>query len=214
MRGLVFDFDGTLLNSFDLYCRISNKYFRFPENCFSKECELRISNSISAGGAELFAAVIGDDYSDDNVVKFRQGQLELVSEEDLFLSRNQFKRLAEEYELFLYSSKPHDLCLLMLRKLNLLKYFREVNGLNGPYLKKPSKQFLEHVQSHYRLSHLVYIGDSDVDFSTATTSNIDYLHCDWGYGPDLNRNDYFQIFNCPLDLFDYLIYPDDHHRAI
>lgn len=204
MRAIFFDFDGTLLDSYRLYFEIMRTFFSDRHVDPVENQKPALLNSISAGGQELFSSIMGSNYSEEDVSKFRLFQLELVQEDHLFLDPIQINNLSVKYRLYLYSSKPHNLCSSILDKLKLTDSFVNINGLNGPYPKKPSRVFFDAMNNIGQFSDSIFVGDSDIDYYTAKSCGIDYIHCAWGYGPSRCINDYNKVIYSPMELFKYL----------
>ena len=205
MKAIFFDFDGTLLNSLNLYREILIKYFSNRHVAIDELLVRSIEASISIGGHELFSSIMSKNYSNDDIELFRFGQLDLVEESHLHLTSIQINQISKKFNLFLFSSKPDALCTIILDKLNISESFTKINGLNGLYPNKPSPQFYEQMKKDIKFDDAFFIGDSDIDYLTAEACDIDYFHCAWGYGPTDYIDAYHKVFYSPTDLFAFLV---------
>lgn len=192
-RGIVFDLDGTLVDSLPGLAEGVNRALRSlgrPEHPASA-----VRGMIGRGAANLCAAAIG--YADAS----------LAPAEELEAMHSAFRReyphcwqggftkpypgirellrqlAAAGLKLAVLSNKPHDVTLPMVRTLFPDIPFEPVLGFTGTFPRKPDPAALLHIISARGLTpaEVTLVGDSLYDARTAANAGCALALMDWGY---------------------------------
>lgn len=93
----------------------------------------------------------------------------------------------DNYQLGLCTNKPHDITLLILKTLDMQQYFSSVIGSECLPFRKPDPRPLQEVMKQLGTDKAtcVYVGDSEVDISTACNVGIPVVLVTYGYSRKL-----------------------------
>lgn len=205
---LIFDLDGTLIDSVEICVKIANDMLR--DRGFAECATIAQGRElVSLGGVEMITALLGraTRNSIDDIAEFRlrysdrptppqslfRGVPETLSE----LSK-QFKTLS------ICSNKPQKLCEKVLSDLCIGKFFSAVVGTKEGLKSKPDPHILEvtlDAISGARQS-CVYIGDSEIDLALCERAKVPFVYASYGYGLNLVPEEVTRIgrFSDILDL--------------
>ncbi len=184
---IVFDFDGTLIDSANTVLKILN-LMRLSENKQSLQKKDLIP-WISLGGRELIRNALELDCElliDKNLDKFRQiYSREQSCEDDVYPYALSFiKQLkVADFKLAICTNKPRPLLDKILTELSLTKYF-DYSVAGGDLLtKKPNPNNLLICNDVLNISpeHTLLVGDSTVDQDMADAAKIKFCFFSNGY---------------------------------
>ncbi len=184
---IVFDFDGTLIDSANTVLKILN-LMRLSENKQSLQKKDLIP-WISLGGRELIRNALELDCElliDKNLDEFRQIYFEEQSSEgDIYPYALDFiKQLkVADFKLAICTNKPRPLLDKILTELSLTKYF-DYSVAGGDLLtKKPNPNNLLICNDVLNISpeHTLLVGDSTVDQDMADAAKIKFCFFSNGY---------------------------------
>jgi phosphoglycolate phosphatase len=189
--GIVFDLDGTLVDSAPVVAGILNE-MRLQlqgKEALNLDCYRTWS---SEGGAVLVGNALGipPEDAEQFVPEFRKRYFELPTPinsiypgviEMLEALRSRNIRLA------ICSNKPENLCKKVLNEVNLESYFDIVVGGDTLTKRKPDPLPLIHVINKMRINsnQILYVGDSLIDKKTARSAEIDFAFFAGGYDPKI-----------------------------
>lgn len=198
LKGIIFDLDGTLINTLDDIATAMNQTlsaFELPQQPLSVYRQL-----IGGGSRSMINTIIGNhELSDD--------KKELIFEHYLQQYNNRLVATSKPYQgiaallqqlqaqhikLMVVTNKLHHQAVLMLHELLPQVNFDFICGLHGQLAKKPDPQ-LCHItlkQTGLKPSECLYIGDTATDMLTAQNSSIAAIYVDWGYGNLIEPNQY------------------------
>ena len=187
-RLLVFDFDGTLVDTLGDIAYYANsvltEYGHAP--CSLKQARA----SIGLGVHELLKGVAPG---------FLKNPEKLEEAVTLFKTRYRQKPVRETrpfphveeilsgrlsgVKKAIITNKPQDITLMILNDLNLRHYFEEVIGMNAGHPPKPDPSSLLYLikKSNVSAEQTVYIGDSRIDAQTCLHAGVDFAWMDYGY---------------------------------
>jgi phosphoglycolate phosphatase len=188
IRGLIFDLDGTLVDSLPGIATALNhalddiKLPNHPQNV--------VETFIGDGLLKLITRALGPNH-------FKQ-QNELLSAFQKHYSEDWkngtfpypgVTSLLEELHqnsmpMAVLSNKPHEYTVEIVKTLFPQNLFSQVRGHQEGYPKKPDPATAHQIISDWNLKaeEVAYIGDSTVDLATARNGDMTPLIFSWGYG--------------------------------
>ncbi|PYT79328.1 MAG: phosphoglycolate phosphatase [Acidobacteria bacterium] len=187
VRALIFDLDGTLIDSKQDLIRSVNAMLR--EMGRGTLHEDTVSSYIGHGAPKLIERALGDGATEE--VRERALKFFLSHYEEHKLdSTRAYPGVAEtleelrEFPLAVLTNKPVRVSRRILEGLGLAKYFRAVYGGNSFETKKPdplgAKKILEELGADGKEAMMV--GDSDVDVQTARNAGTLAGAVNYGFG--------------------------------
>lgn len=189
VRSLIFDLDGTLVDSAVLCASILTDMLR-DRGCsriVTRDC---VKPHMSGGGDHLVRTMLGKECGDvaAEVVEFRRRYAELPTPETSLFDGvlPGLKRLhARGFDLAICSNKPQHLCQKVVSELGIEPLFAAVVGSVPERKPKPDPELLELTMKNLkaRPGNCLFIGDSDVDHAVAVAAGVRFLLVDYGYPP-------------------------------
>jgi len=182
---IIFDMDGTLINSGDV---IANTINHVRENlglkALQKDLMLKTINDPDINSAEFFYGTkeftakqteLFSKYYDENCVKsisLYDGIYSLLEELKI-----------KGYLLSIASNASQIFAIKMLKALDIYKFFSYVIGANMVDKPKPNPQMLEKTLIHYNLDvkDCLLIGDSLKDKRAAQNISMQSILVNWGF---------------------------------
>jgi phosphoglycolate phosphatase len=210
IRGVIFDLDGTLINSVDDIADSLN--YTLKQHGLDERPNNNIKDWIGEGAIELIRkAIPADKLVHLEVEKFlweyreryRQNYAEktylyngISSLLDALTARNLY--------LNILSNKPQELTLLVAQHFFSEWKFKNILGMRDSIPRKPDPYAaLEIVQNlGVKPSEILYVGDSGTDIETARNARLKIVAVSWGFRPRFeleNLNADF-IIDQPLEL--------------
>ena len=187
MKNLIFDLDGTLINSAGAIkksllesCKVNNVVPR------TSICDIKIGPPLDY--------IIQDILAEKDVSRCADLQntfMELYDEyfckESLLYpgATNALSQAAIRSDLFLITNKRIYPTIKILNHLNILKIFKCILGcdsITGTGLSKAKT--IDHLINSFKLrrSDCAYIGDTENDMEACEDAGIDFIYASWGYG--------------------------------
>lgn len=214
IKVIIFDLDGTLLNTLDDLADSTN--FALSEFNYPTRSKEEIRTFVGNGVAKLIERAIPDGKHNPNFNKC----LEIFKQH---YSINKYNKTApyndiinllielkeKNYKIAVVSNKfdlaVKDLCQKYFPNLiDVAIGENEAAGIN----KKPSSDTVNLVLQQLNLNsnQAIYVGDSDVDILTAKNSNMPCVSVTWGFRDKefLIKNNAQIIINTPKEIIDYL----------
>ncbi|HEY2461330.1 MAG TPA: HAD-IA family hydrolase [Candidatus Acidoferrum sp.] len=187
IRGVIFDLDGTLIDSKrDL---IHSVNAMLQEMRRAQLHEDTISGYIGHGAPMLVARAMGAAATEAELQRALQFFLSYYEEHkmdntcaypDVAETLEQLKHLP----MAVLTNKPVRVSIRILDALHLSKYFRVVYGGNSFKTKKPDPQGANQILQELAVyaSAALLVGDSDVDIQTARNARIQAAAATYGFG--------------------------------
>lgn len=211
-EAVVFDLDGTLLNTLDDLCDSVNYALRhkgYPERnieevrCFvgngvEKLMMRAVPQNIDSEDAKEALEIFKAYYKDNSKNKTRpyEGIMELLNE----LHNKGFK-------LAIVSNKFNE-AVKELNKEFFGGYIECAYGECETIRKKPNPDAVIKALEDLNVTkeQAVYVGDSDVDIMTAANAGLDCISVSWGFRTrqELEMNGAVSIIDEPMDLMDII----------
>jgi len=213
-NALIFDLDGTLINSLEDIAICSNivlKEFNLPEH------PLENYKYFVGGGAEV---LVNNAIPKDSTKELNERVLERFKEvydSELHLNTKPYDGVYELLDLLhnnnikvaVLSNKPHEFTIKYVDEF-FPKYTNilEVHGSKKDTPKKPNPLAAIQIANALKIEceNIYFVGDSDVDMQTAKNSNMKAVGVSWGFrGPkELIENGADHIVETPVDIFNLL----------
>lgn len=216
-KGVIFDLDGTLVNSLEDIADAMNSVLEdlsYPIHSY-EAYQYFIGSGLRNLVSKALPATHNDEqhiessyqlmigkYSDNCTRKTKayEGIQELL---DYLRSQN--------IPLSVFSNKSDALTKKIVADL-FPDYFNPVVGLTVEALKKPNPSEAIEISKHLGLKtdEILFVGDSDIDMQTATNANMFAVGVSWGYrsAEELIANGAKSMLYHPLDLL-AILQPDD-----
>lgn len=175
IRGLIFDFDGTLIDSYEAIAESLNRV----RESFSLAAlpPSDVKTMVGHGLEHLIETAIGKERVTEGVRLFRQTYATLCEKKSSILP--QVKETLEEldrrgYHMAIATNKPSYFARDILRALEMEHLFAEVLGPNDVQRPKPDPEMLEIIMMRVGLSpdEVVYVGDMLLDIEVARRAGV------------------------------------------
>lgn len=185
-KNLIFDFDGTIVDSKECSIVATQKSFKEKGleeptvNLIEYYMGIPIEKSFS-----LMSSVDLDDHQLEALIKtFRQNYKEVESSY-LKLYKHmteQLQSLSKDKQLFVVSSKKTDVLIRNLEILDIDHLFTEVIGSDKVNHYKPSPDGINYILNKYQLENeeTIYIGDAIFDMQMANSAKVASCAVTWG----------------------------------
>jgi phosphoglycolate phosphatase len=175
IRGIIFDFDGTLIDSYEAIAESLN-HVRSTFELSPLPME-EIKGMVGHGLEQLIDRAVGPDRIEEGVKLFRQSYATLCERKTSILP--QVKETLDEldrrgYRMAIATNKPSYFARDILRALEIEHLFAEVLGPNDVQRPKPDPEMLESIMMRVGLSpdEVVYIGDMLIDIEVARRAGV------------------------------------------
>jgi phosphoglycolate phosphatase len=207
VRALIFDLDGTLIDSKRDLIRSVNAMLR--ELRRGELAEETISGYIGHGAPQLVARAIGNGSTEEERQRALQFFLSYYEEHKMD-STCAYPGVAETLEqlarmpMAVLTNKPVRISVRILDQMGLAKYFRAIYGGNSFETKKPNPQGARKILGDLGVEprEALLVGDSEVDVQTARNAGTLAAAVNYGFGVH-DRGAYpADIY---LDRFDELV---------
>ena len=204
---VIFDLDGTLVNSDKTVIRILNtirKDLTLPA-LKSKD----ISFFLSLGGEEMISKIIGNDLDAKKYLGiFRQRYLEdSLDNENLFdgvVAYLDYLK-SKNIKMAVFTNKPKDLTNKTLKRHKISNYFNYIVTSDDVDFKKPSPdgcyKLIE--MSSISSENIIMIGDSELDQKAANSASIPFYYHNVSSSDPVIANNSINVFDNFNDLINY-----------
>jgi phosphoglycolate phosphatase len=205
VRALIFDLDGTLIDSKqDLIRSVNEMLVEMGRETLHEDT---ISGYIGHGAPQLIGRALGNGATEEErerALKFFLAHYEEHKLDSTCAYPGVAEALHElcEFPMAVLTNKPVRVSKRILEGLGLAKYFRAVYGGNSFETKKPDPQGAKKILEEFGTAagEAMMIGDSEVDVQTARNAGTLVAAVNYGFGTH-DRSAY------PADI--YLEWPTD-----
>lgn len=215
MKAILFDLDGTLVDSISSIAIASNKALK---ECNLAERTIEEYKYFAGDGAlELLkrACYASGDTEYKNIEKISKIYKEIF-EKDCTLGVKPFENIKKMLEILkeknikiaILSNKPHQRTLDVTKKIFGENYFDYVLGYKSEETKKPSPYGALLIANELNINpkDCIYVGDTDTDMQTGKNAKMYTVGVSWGFRKieELKENGADKIINNPLELLDLI----------
>lgn len=180
--GILFDLDGTLLNSLEDLADATNytlRHYSCPERTIEE-----IRNFVGNGARRLIELALPGTENDPPVEEV------LAYYQNYYGAHAQIKtrpydgilaalcRLSEKYPVGIVSNKPDKIVKTLCSQYFGTLYAR---GESADCPRKPAPDMIYRGMADLGVEHCIYVGDSEVDVLTARNANVPCLSVLWGF---------------------------------
>ena len=219
-RHIIFDLDGTLIDSVRLTCAIIDTMLA-ERGAAHRADPARARAMDAVGGEAMIAAVMGSYCHDPaaDIAEFRARHAMAATPPDLAFAgvADTLATLGRAgLAMAICSNKPQPLCENILHDLGLAPHFSVIIGSRPGLPRKPAPDaaLLALAGLQAGAAQALYVGDSVVDARTAAAAGLPLALAGWGYGIDNARAHapHAPVFASIADLAAHLTGP--HHDRI
>ena len=189
VRALVFDLDGTLIDSkLDLIHSVNAMLTEMGRSKLSDEV---ISSYIGHGAPMLVSRALGGVAKEDELARGLAYFLDYYEEHKLDNTRlypetaeTLAKLSAQKIAMAVLTNKPVKISVRILEALGAAKYFQAIYGGNSFETKKPDPLGAKKILGEFRVTggDAMMIGDSEVDIQTARNAHMIAAAVNFGFG--------------------------------
>ena len=177
---IIFDLDGTLINSPKTVLKILNATFKKKE--FNKIKMYQLRKYLSLGGDILIKNILKIKNKNEIIKKkniFRKKYFEeKTTKKDLYSGAELLLKILHKkrYKICLCTNKPLKLVKKITKELKINHLFKLILTPEILGAKKPNSIFMKKILSKFKITNneALYIGDSTIDLKLAKKNNIDF----------------------------------------
>jgi phosphoglycolate phosphatase len=192
VRALIFDLDGTLIDSqLDLVLSVNAMLEHMGREPHVHE---KICSFIGNGAPMLVQRALGENVTEAEVEKGLAYFLEyyrahMLDNTDVYPGVREALVQLQKYPMAVLTNKPVHFSRAIIEGLNLSRYFRYVYGGNSFETKKPDPQGAQILLRELRAAphEAMMVGDSEVDIKTARNAGMHSCGVTYGFGTESLR---------------------------
>lgn len=187
VRGLVFDLDGTLIDSkMDLVNGVNATLRELKREALPTDL---VASYVGSGAPVLIRRALGGNPSEEEL--HRALAFFLVHYEEHKLDHTRlYPGVAETLEqlknlpMSVLTNKPVKISVRILEGLGVAQYFRSIYGGNSFETKKPDPLGAKQILNEFNVSaqEVAMVGDSEVDVQTARNAGMPSVIVNFGFG--------------------------------
>ncbi len=212
-KGVIFDLDGTLVNSLEDIADAMNKVLEsldYPTHSYEN-----YQYFIGSGLRNLVSKSLPENHNDETQIGHCYQLMVEVYRDHCTNQTKPYNGIIElldylishKMKLGVFSNKSDELTKKIVAAL-FPDYFNSIVGLSIESLKKPNPSEALAISKNFGLNpeETIFVGDSGIDMQTATNANMHAIGVIWGYRPEkeLIENGAKQILKHPSDLIQIL----------
>ncbi len=209
IRLIVYDLDGTLVDSADLVQKILNDIrLELGKEILDRSAFIPW---ISLGGEDLIRTALSIPEKDVNkyLQEFRSRYLSLPTPKESIYEGviDCLDYLIQEnYYLAICTNKPRKLAEKVLNETRLSRFFGYINAGGDLPIKKPHEQNIIQCLDYFGVqnSEAIMVGDSTVDQELASNASILFVHYEYGYNDGVKKDLAALVLSKHLDLIEFL----------
>lgn len=209
VQNIIFDLDGTLIDSAPVFVEILNEMLR-DRGSLRQVGLPEIRQFASLGGPALVGGVLAQECGDlrQEVADFRaRYALYKTPVESLYegVADGVKQLVAHGYRLAICSNKPQHLCEKVIGDLDLTAHFPVIVGSSPDRMAKPAPDLMELVMAGLGTTpaECLYVGDSEIDHALAKAMGVRFAFVSYGYAADQFATDQLEQFSRFSDLVQF-----------
>ncbi len=212
-KAIIFDLDGTLLDSLEDIAVCANKVleeFNLPIHKIED-----YKNFVGSGAEVLIRNCSPKDLDEKQILALLES-FKNIYEKNLHSSTKPYDGIYELLEKLhsnnikfaVLSNKPHEFTVKYVEKFFSKFNIQEIHGQKKFIPKKPDPKAAIDIAKALNLpcENFFFVGDTDVDMKTAKNANMTAIGVKWGFREEseLWENGADYIVKTPLDIFELL----------
>lgn len=213
MKSLIFDLDGTLINSLLDIALSMNKVLE-KHNYPSHET-VKYNYFVGDGALVLVKNAMPENSTDEEIQVALKSFIEVYEQNthnNTFAYEGIYEMLEKIEELKIkkavLSNKPHKFTLKYVENLFNNFHFQEIHGQKIDIPKKPDPSMAIEIATklNTNIEDMIFIGDTSTDIKTAKNANMKSIGVAWGFRPieELKEAGADFIAHKPMDIVDYV----------
>lgn len=179
---IIFDLDGTLLNTLDDLKDACNYALR--NNGLEQVSREKVRMSLGNGVKKLIERITNNVLFDECLNDFQEYYKQHLLTNTTFYegTKETLEELRKKYQLFVISNKFND-GVQLLHQTFFKGLIKESIGPSGKLEPKPSFSMFQYLMDkyHFAKEEILYVGDSEVDAATCEKLGIDYYILTTGF---------------------------------
>jgi len=213
-KGAIFDIDGTLLNSLGDLANSMNHVLK-SQGLPTHEME-KYKYFVGNGAYNLVKRALPPDKRDESYIRYCQGLFKEEYGKRWADTTRPYEGIPElldkltamKYKLAVLSNKPHEMTLLVVKKLLPQWNFDAVFGEREGIPRKPDPTGALEIANLFGIptNEFLYFGDSGTDMATAKAAGMFAVGVLWGFrsADELLENGADIIIEKPMDVFKFI----------
>ena len=212
IKGIIFDLDGTLLNTVDDIKNSLN--FVLEENNFPLRTEEEVKSNLGYGSLSLIKDSLPKDTTEDTINKIYNDYVSHYTKNNNNFTKpyeaimTLLKLLkANKYLLAITSNKMQE-AVTELNQETFLGLIDVAIGERKSLKLKPDPEMIVLALNELGLSNeeVLYVGDTEVDLLTAKNANLKSIAVTWGFRTkkELLKHSPDYVIDSPLDLLEII----------
>ncbi len=214
MKGVIFDLDGTLINSLtDIALCMNEVLTEFGHKTHPIE---DYNYFVGDGALVLSQNALPKQISQEEVLKVFERFKEHY-DQNIYDNTQPYEGILElleklekeQFKLGILSNKPHQFTLAYAKKFFSHLNFQEIHGQKEHIEKKPDPTGALHIAQEFKLQpqEIFYVGDTSTDMKTAHNARMKSIGVAWGFRPIEELIEYKAHFiaNSPQELFEIIM---------
>ncbi len=217
---IIFDLDGTLIDSLDDLTEAVNFMLASFDRPLRSKAEIR--TMIGQGARNLVQLALGDDASaqlvDQALPLFLDyNMLHIADHTRLYPGVAELLPSLQQagYQLALLSNKDEGHCRLLLQQLGLADYFAAILGADSLPERKPSPLPVLTIMERFSLTpaETLLVGDSSNDFISGKAAAVTTIGCCYGYGSEAELAEADFRVESALAILDMIVHCLDRNSS-
>ena len=214
MKGIIFDLDGTLINSLQDIALCMNDVLKQFNH---KTHDIKEYNYFVGDGALVLTQNVLPKNSTQQEIQKVLERFKEVYNLNIYHNTKPYEGIIdllkklekEQFKLGILSNKPHKFTLQYAQKHFNDLNFQEIHGQKENIPKKPHPLGALNIAESFNLktNEIFYVGDTSTDMKTASNANMKSIGVAWGFRPVEELLEYKADFiaNNPEELFDIIM---------
>ncbi len=214
-KGLIFDLDGTLLDTLDDLATAANntlKYYSFPEHPVDA-----YRYFVGEGLKTLMQRIIPESKTEDKQLQEYMGKFAEIYSQNWNVHSAPYTGILEmiqtlanaELQLAILSNKPQQFTKLCVETFFPAGSFMSVVGQRDGVPKKPDPTSAIEIAKKMNLleDEIIYVGDTATDMQTGNRAGMRTIGVEWGFRDktELQQHNAWKIAATPSEVISYAI---------
>ena len=170
MRGVVvFDVDGTLLDSYEKIVKVLLDVNAFYQINVSYD---EIYHFVTTNSVKEYLDIMEEKYPGARALYLQKYQESKIVQGLMPNVKEVLDLLKEDYIISIYTHKGADI-FDILKEYDIAHYFSDVITIDDGFMRKPSPEAILYLKTKYQSMKMYYVGDRNIDMEMAVNAHID-----------------------------------------